>query len=349
MNDRDSSHGTPAARLGDRTEHGGMVFFGDTTVLIGGAFAARTGDVTVCPKHGVGQVVEVSTDILCSGKHLARVTTGCECAKGLLASKIVRTNDAEGRDEKEQRRAKGYSGPTIVTERKDVNRDGILDSFEVKESVGTVQVGDGTVAEVVSHEREEREIIDDRGVELVHTEKLVVARTTTEAQVGDSKITGETNYGVAEGGYKLLAGHSGDRRGFATEGGFEAKGAEATLNFEGKSNFLYTLPPMAAALESMRKDPYVDNLLKPYDFKFRVKPGVSAESVGAYGGLWVVEDLAKCEIAVGAKGDLSLLAGLGLDVEIVTSGADACKAPPQETVKDNVASGCDTVLIGGRK
>lgn len=39
----------PAARLGDSTAHGGSITVGCPTVMIGGAPAARVGDMHVCP------------------------------------------------------------------------------------------------------------------------------------------------------------------------------------------------------------------------------------------------------------------------------------------------------------
>jgi uncharacterized Zn-binding protein involved in type VI secretion len=41
--------GTPAARMGDMTAHGGAILLGCPTVLIGGQPAARVGDMHVCP------------------------------------------------------------------------------------------------------------------------------------------------------------------------------------------------------------------------------------------------------------------------------------------------------------
>ncbi len=41
--------GKPAARMGDLTAHGGTIAVGFPTVLIGGAPAARMGDMHTCP------------------------------------------------------------------------------------------------------------------------------------------------------------------------------------------------------------------------------------------------------------------------------------------------------------
>ncbi len=44
----------PAARLGDKTAHGGSISIGCPTVLIGGKPAARVGDMHACPMQAPG-------------------------------------------------------------------------------------------------------------------------------------------------------------------------------------------------------------------------------------------------------------------------------------------------------
>lgn len=77
----------PAARLGDPTVHGGTVVMGAPTVLIGGAPAARVGDMHVCPMmnpgpapHVGGPVTMGSTGVFICGMPAARAGDMCTCA-----------------------------------------------------------------------------------------------------------------------------------------------------------------------------------------------------------------------------------------------------------------------------
>ncbi len=77
----------PAARLGDTTVHGGKVVAGAPTVLIGGAPAARVGDMHVCPMmnpgpspHVGGPISMGSPNVLICGMPAARVGDMCQCA-----------------------------------------------------------------------------------------------------------------------------------------------------------------------------------------------------------------------------------------------------------------------------
>lgn len=54
----------PAARLGDITNHGGVITTGCPTVLIGGMPAARLGDMQSCPLVNPGPVPHVGGPIL---------------------------------------------------------------------------------------------------------------------------------------------------------------------------------------------------------------------------------------------------------------------------------------------
>lgn len=76
----------PAARLGDTTAHGGVIVAGEPTVLIGGAPAARVGDMHTCPipggpppPHVGGPIILGSFTVLIGGKPAARVGDMCTC------------------------------------------------------------------------------------------------------------------------------------------------------------------------------------------------------------------------------------------------------------------------------
>lgn len=69
----------PAARMGDSTAHGGVIILGAPTVLIGGAPAARMGDMHTCPlvtglvPHVGGPIILGSATVLIMGQPAARM------------------------------------------------------------------------------------------------------------------------------------------------------------------------------------------------------------------------------------------------------------------------------------
>lgn len=54
----------PAARMGDMTEHGGVIAKGEMTVLMSNQPAARASDMHTCPKVEPGPVPHVGGPIL---------------------------------------------------------------------------------------------------------------------------------------------------------------------------------------------------------------------------------------------------------------------------------------------
>lgn len=81
--------GKPAARLGDSTAHGGVIMAGAPTVLIGGAPAARMGDMHVCPMMNPGvpppphvgqQIIMGSPTVLICGQMAARMGDPVMCS-----------------------------------------------------------------------------------------------------------------------------------------------------------------------------------------------------------------------------------------------------------------------------
>ena len=75
----------PAARLGDMTAHGGVIVVGAPTVLIGGAPAARLGDMHTCPMvtglvpHVGGPITLGSATVFIAGAPAARVGDMATC------------------------------------------------------------------------------------------------------------------------------------------------------------------------------------------------------------------------------------------------------------------------------
>ncbi len=83
--------GEPAARLGDKTLHGGSIVRGEPSVLIGGMPAARVGDMHTCPMvtptvppvpHIGGPVATGSSTVLIGGMPAARAGDMAVCSNG---------------------------------------------------------------------------------------------------------------------------------------------------------------------------------------------------------------------------------------------------------------------------
>lgn len=77
-----STSAKPAARLGDKTAHGGTIVTGSSTVLIGGQPAARVGDMHTCPManptvpptpHVGGPIIMGSPTVIIGGMPAARL------------------------------------------------------------------------------------------------------------------------------------------------------------------------------------------------------------------------------------------------------------------------------------
>ena len=69
------------ARLGDTTDHGGVIITASQTVDANGIRVARKGDLHSCPipGHGVTAIVTGSSTVDVNGKPVARIgdVTGC--------------------------------------------------------------------------------------------------------------------------------------------------------------------------------------------------------------------------------------------------------------------------------
>lgn len=74
-----------AARVGDPTNHGGVIIGpGTPTVMIGGMPAAVMGDTHVCPIVAPGHIpsspfILGSTTVMIGGKPALRITDPCAC------------------------------------------------------------------------------------------------------------------------------------------------------------------------------------------------------------------------------------------------------------------------------
>ena len=78
----------PFIRLGDATDHGGVVITASSPHLIYGKPVARVGDTVTCPINGHGPTVIVTGDptTVIDGKPVARQGDLCACGARLIPS-----------------------------------------------------------------------------------------------------------------------------------------------------------------------------------------------------------------------------------------------------------------------
>jgi uncharacterized Zn-binding protein involved in type VI secretion len=73
--------GSPVARLGDTSNHGGTIITAASSTFINGKLAARKGDLHSCPipGHGVTPITSGSDSVIVEGRPIARIgdTVGC--------------------------------------------------------------------------------------------------------------------------------------------------------------------------------------------------------------------------------------------------------------------------------
>lgn len=73
---------SPIARLGDMSNHGGVITTASTTVTADGKGVARAGDMHSCPipGHGVTPMSSASTWTIDGGRGVVRVGVATDCA-----------------------------------------------------------------------------------------------------------------------------------------------------------------------------------------------------------------------------------------------------------------------------
>lgn len=83
----------PRARLGDSTDHGGIIVSGSPTVLIDGLPGARVTDTHVCPIHGSNPIVTGSAVWSNDGLPVARVGDQTACGATIVTGSPVVSSD----------------------------------------------------------------------------------------------------------------------------------------------------------------------------------------------------------------------------------------------------------------
>lgn len=77
-------------RLGDTSNHGGVIISASSDVLANGIGVARQGDLHACPipGHGVTAITTGSPDTNANGQPIARVGDSCGCGATLNSGSL---------------------------------------------------------------------------------------------------------------------------------------------------------------------------------------------------------------------------------------------------------------------
>lgn len=85
----------PYIRLGDPTDHGGVVVSASPATIVEGKPVARIGDLVACPipGHGVCPIVTGDTTCIVDGSPVARQGDKTACGASLIPTQFVSGSD----------------------------------------------------------------------------------------------------------------------------------------------------------------------------------------------------------------------------------------------------------------
>ena len=77
----------PIARLGDTSDHGGVIISSASITRVNGILVARVGDLHACPipGHGVTSILDGSSKFTCEGAITAVVESLCGCGARIVS------------------------------------------------------------------------------------------------------------------------------------------------------------------------------------------------------------------------------------------------------------------------
>jgi uncharacterized Zn-binding protein involved in type VI secretion len=83
------------ARLGDPSDHGGVITSGSSTRTVDGIACARVGDLHSCPRprHGVTSITSGSPSTNVDGRPIARVGSMVGCGAVISAGSLTCSSD----------------------------------------------------------------------------------------------------------------------------------------------------------------------------------------------------------------------------------------------------------------
>lgn len=73
------------ARIGDVTDHGGVIITGAAKMIVEGSPTSRVGDLHLCPQHGVTPIVTGSVKTIVEGARTARIGDMTQCGAVIVS------------------------------------------------------------------------------------------------------------------------------------------------------------------------------------------------------------------------------------------------------------------------
>jgi len=67
------------ARVGDTSDHNGVIISGANRTFVNGKAVARIGDMHSCPEHGISPITSGSSSVFVEGRAVARVGDTVAC------------------------------------------------------------------------------------------------------------------------------------------------------------------------------------------------------------------------------------------------------------------------------
>ncbi len=338
--------GQPAARMGDMAGHGGLIVYGETTVLIGGQPAARKGDPIVCPVpvHGGGVITQGSSTVFIGGMPAARMgdLTGCLtigmsgiAIPTFLGPPAISSPEAQpikgavsaakGRNgqfhEDNDKTKGGVSALHAEVQLTDSDKDGTRDSIEgATEGVRMRNAGYANTGPV--------EWGATNSIDALYLSGKATARTGNGLGASGTAETGELKWGV---GGSVAPANSSGRNPYA------AVGAEANLlhakaegdvllgNDGNRSGLIIKGEAGAEAAQGELSGAATTPSIFGFNVQAKGKVGASAGSAAIGGGAWLYYDHTEGRLYAGVSGKIAAL--FGIEGELGVSAGKEFKDP----------------------
>lgn len=360
----------PSARISDRTTTNGVVTTGDFFVLIGGAPAARRGDIVVDPL-GVMSIVSFSQTVWIgsaeaarmgdlAAPNLSKVATGVPGVVAAPPKGFNLTTDAKDRPAEQALSEDNVVGPHIEGKVRDTDGDGqydtgdfdaaaanILFKKEVDPYSGKPSAGGTFGMDLFSVKGHAHTVSPENGMGGSARAEGALAAGTIGGIVSDGDgsllgldATGRMFYAKAEvenwSGYNSDTGEYGIRQ----MGGAKASVLSGELHGNAQMPVISTLLPFVPPALA-RKVPFFGEFIMGVD----ATVGGDLVSAGGDAGYEATYNPKKRRVQLGVSGGVALLLGLKFDLKVYFERVPAKRATPKPGPVI-LATGELTVLIG---
>ncbi len=342
--------GKPAARIGDQAGHGGAICFGEFKVLIENMPAARMGDPLICPAsdgpkpHVMGNIISASSTVIIGGAWAARMgdKTGCGVAgvSGAGAPAVAGPAGPSGPSAPNPINYESVESGTAGDGYGYAQLTGHTGTFgssrqlkaSVKHQSATIDQGGGyTQTATADYGTSTGEVHTGAGSAGGGIQGAVYNVQDKVTDKDGNSFAGQGTVGTAQASTDILVGTDGRRTGIALGGAVQASALEA------QGDAVAVIPI-----------PFTDSSIN-----LGSTLGGSAGSVGAAANVGAYHDAADNRVHFAGMIDIAAVFGLklGLDISIgakAASGGAGGGTPgvPVPAVPGTILSGASKVFIG---